>query len=182
MSVSPLEVFFSNATDYYIAGRFAAFAGLAPVVGNILHHAIEMYLKGGLSKTKNLAELKNLSHNLPDVWSEFKAQLKGPSSIDQFDSVVSALHAFEELRYPDSVLKHGMSCTVSIKHSPSSAASSGAGASPPHYDLCLEDVDKLVATIFAVVRVNPPFFTGRLNKVARLWLEEENAESGLTSA
>lgn len=182
MSVSPREVFFTNATDYYIAGRFAAFAGLAPTVGNLLHYAIEMYLKGGLSKTKNTAELRKLSHDLPDVWSEFKAQFRGLSSMDEFDSVDSALHAFEELRYPDSVLKKGMSCTISIKHPSSPAASIGAGASAPQYDLCFEDVDKLVATIFTVVHVNPPFFTGRLNKVARQWLKEENAESGLTSA
>jgi len=114
MSVSPLEMFFSTAMHYYIAGRFAAFAAMAPVVGNLLHHAIEMYLKGGLSKTKTLDELKKFGHELPEVWNEFKAHFRDPA-LPQFDGVVSALHAFEELRYPDSVLAKGMACTVTIK-------------------------------------------------------------------
>jgi hypothetical protein len=181
MSVSPLEVFFSNALDYYICGRFAALAGLAPVVGNLHHHAVEMYLKGGLSKTKTLAELKRLSHNLPGVWGEFKAQFKDPA-LNQFDGVVSALHAFEELRYPDSVLAKGMSCSICIKRPSSSVGAIATAGAPPHYDLCLEDVDKLVATIFLVVSVNSKFFTGRLNQAAKRWLNEENAESGLISA
>jgi hypothetical protein len=42
MSDRERERFFSTACDYYIAGRFAAFAGLNPVVGNLLYHAIEM--------------------------------------------------------------------------------------------------------------------------------------------
>ena len=71
------------------------------MVGNLLHHAVEMYLKGGLSKTKTLGELKKFSHNLPGAWAKFKAQFKDPALV-QFDGVVTALHTFEELRYPDS--------------------------------------------------------------------------------
>ena len=180
MSVTAVE-FFSTATHYYIAGRFAAFAGLAPVVGNLLHHAIEMYLKGGLSKTKSLAELKKLRHDLPAVWSEFKAQFKQPA-LAQFDTLVCALHAFEELRYPDSVLAKGMCCTVSIKRPSSGATGSGAGGAPPQYDLCIEEIDRLVANIFGVASVNPAFFTAGLNNSAKQYLNEGNTESELTSA
>jgi hypothetical protein len=140
-----------------------------------------MCLKGGLSKTKTLAELKKLNHNLPAVWSEFKAQFKDPS-LTQSDSVISALHKFEELRYPDSVLAKGMLCTVSIKRSSSKIAASSAGGLPPRYDLCLEEIDNLVANIFRVASVNPKFFMGGLNKYAKQYLSEENVESGLTSA
>ena len=35
-------------TQYYIAGRQAAMARLIPVYGNLLHHAVEMFLKGAL--------------------------------------------------------------------------------------------------------------------------------------
>jgi hypothetical protein len=181
MSVNADEMFFSTATQYYVGGRFAAFAGLLPVVGNLLHHAIEMYLKGGLSKTKTLAELKDFGHNLPGVWSEFKAAFVDPT-LAQFDRVVSALHAFEELRYPDSVLAKGMECTVSIKRPSSGGTASGPAGSAPQYHLCLEEIDQLVAKIFGVASLNPKFFTARLNKYARQYLNEENAESGLTSA
>jgi hypothetical protein len=49
-----IDAFFKTGSQYYIAGRFAAFAWFHPVAGNLFHHAIEMYLKGALSKTKSL--------------------------------------------------------------------------------------------------------------------------------
>ena len=73
-----------------------------------------------------------------------------------------------------------MSCTISIKHPSSNVRARRTGGSPPHYDLCLEEVDKLVATIFTVVSVNPKFFTVGLKQAAKQWLNEENTESGLT--
>ena len=181
MSVSALEVFFSTATQYYVAGRYGTFAGLVPVVGNLLHHAVEIYLKGGLSKRKNLAELKKLRHDLPGVWRGFKAQFRD-GSLDQFDGGVSTLHAFEELRYPDSVLKKGMSCLVSIERPSSGATTDVATASSPQYDLYLQEVDGLIANIFVVASINPKYFMGSRNKHAKQYLDEENAESGLTSA
>ena len=50
MSSSEWDEFFATAGQYYVVGRFAAFAGLIPITGNLLHHAVEMFLKGGLSK------------------------------------------------------------------------------------------------------------------------------------
>ena len=40
--------YFKIATDYYIAGRYAYFSALIPTAGNLLHHAVELYLKGYL--------------------------------------------------------------------------------------------------------------------------------------
>jgi hypothetical protein len=54
--------FIATGTQYYVAGRYAVIAGLMPVAGNLLHHAIEMCLKGALSKKagKSLQQLKKL--------------------------------------------------------------------------------------------------------------------------
>src|SRR5258706_8290891 len=79
MTDSAVHEFFSNGCQYYIAGRYGAFAGLNTVVGNLLHHAIEHFLKGVLAKTKSLKELKKLLHNLPDIWDAFKAQVNDPT-------------------------------------------------------------------------------------------------------
>jgi hypothetical protein len=76
--------------QYYVAGRYAAFAGLNPVAGNLLHHAIENFLKGVLSKTKTLDELKKLGHKLPDIWAVFKAKANDVK-LAQFDSTISRL-------------------------------------------------------------------------------------------
>jgi len=74
-----VEEFFSNGRQYYIAGRYAVFAALIPVAGNLMHHAIEHFLKGGLAKTKSLEDLKKLGHKLPKVWDAFKAQANDPT-------------------------------------------------------------------------------------------------------
>jgi hypothetical protein len=95
-----IHLFFRNGCQYYVAGRYAAFAGFASTVGNVLHHAIEHFLKGGLSKTRSLPELKQLGHNLPRIWEAFKTQVHDPA-LAQFDGVITTLHEFEEIRYPD---------------------------------------------------------------------------------
>jgi hypothetical protein len=172
MSSSALELFFSSATQYYISGRYAVFAGLGPVVGNLLHHALEMYLKGALSKTMPLDQLKKLSHNLPKVWKCFKAQVADPG-LDTFDALISSLHAFEELRYPDSALSRGIMVKISVSRVP--GASTGAPARrEPRYELYLEEVDALVDKIFATASVDPRFFLHGLNSHARKYLNEAN--------
>ena len=180
MSTGAPETFFSNGMQYYIAGRYAIFAGLAPVAGNVLHHAIEMFLKGCLSKTKSLDELKKLRHNLPKIWGMFKIQFKDVA-LDDFNGIVSSLNSFEELRYPDSVLETGMLCTMGPKRPFTSVVPKVIDVTVPLYALYLEDIDKLVATIFSVASMNPKFFTGMLNGTATQWLNEENAESALTT-
>jgi hypothetical protein len=54
------RLFFSTGTQYYVSGRYAVTAGLSPVAGNLLHHAVEMSLKGGLARSMELKELKDL--------------------------------------------------------------------------------------------------------------------------
>jgi hypothetical protein len=45
--VDAILEFFKTGCQHYLAGRYAAFAGLNPVIGNVLHRAIENFLKGG---------------------------------------------------------------------------------------------------------------------------------------
>ena len=173
MSTNALELFFSSATQYYVSGRYAVFAGLNPVAGNLLHHAVEMYLKGALSKTLTLDQLKQLSHNLPTIWERFKAHVVDPG-LDAFDALISSLHAFEELRYPDSILSSGMIGTIGVSRM--SGASTGSPVRPePKYELYLEEVDAFVDKIFATVSVNPLFFLAGLSTRAREYLKEANA-------
>src|SRR5262245_52228023 len=51
--------FYQLASQYYVVGRFAARAGLNPSCGNLLHHAVEMFLKGALVDDVGLGEMKN---------------------------------------------------------------------------------------------------------------------------
>jgi hypothetical protein len=161
--------FFDRSIQYYVAGRFAFLVGLNPLAGNLLHHAIEMCMKGVLSKKgTSLTDLRKLGHELFDVWDVFKRQASDPS-LARFDAAVSALNDYEELRYPNSVLNKGMLSGFELKRGQATQVS-GVAAAVPRYSLCLEDVDELVSLVFKNAGVNPAFFTGSLKKEAKRFL------------
>src|SRR5215471_13111256 len=65
------HLFISAGMHYYVAGRYAVFAGLNPTAANLLHHAVEMALKGALAKKgMDLKALRGLSHDLPRIWRD----------------------------------------------------------------------------------------------------------------
>src|SRR5205807_10406911 len=86
--------FFRLGVHYYVAGRFAALAGLFPMAGNLLHHAAEMFLKGALDRFVGLNELRNMNHDLNSLWRAFKTHLQIPDGVD-FDGAIAELHRFE---------------------------------------------------------------------------------------
>jgi hypothetical protein len=158
------------AVQYFVAGRAAAIHQLIPVLGNLLHHAVEMALKSALASTMSLSQLKKLGHQLPNLWTEFKATLPGNAS--RFDSTVEELHRFEELRYPDSVIANGalMDLALFREH-----VGKPVNPSPgPRYVLVLEDVDELMEFIFASADINPRFFKGAMSPSAKDYLSRHN--------
>ncbi len=165
--------FFGMATQYYVSGRFATHSQFMPVAGNLLHHAIEMYLKGALSEWSPLEELREVKHNLPQIWKAFKDKLHDPR-LDAFDSTIDELHRFEKIRYPDWLLSEGAELTISVRSGMRVGSEGGSLPPPPPYNLVLEDVDELVKTIFEKAHVNPPFFTQRLGEHGRRYLDLDN--------
>jgi hypothetical protein len=179
MSSREWEEFFTTAGQYYVVGRFAAFAGFIPITGNLLHHAVEMFLKGGLSKNGlSLVDLKKMSHNLPNIWTKFKTTFNDPA-LDQFDDAICSLHRFEDIRYPDLIVAKGMIATINITRQPPLLNSSRP---EPKYELCVQDIDALVGQLFATASANPAaFLSMRFYKPeAEKYLSEQNAVSGLT--
>jgi len=103
--------FMRLGVQYYVAARSTACAGLLPVCGNLYHHALEMFLKAGLSRKYSLAELKRCRHKLSDIWNAFKTDFRSTALL-QFDETVAEIAKFEEIRYPDNVLEHGAQMLV----------------------------------------------------------------------
>jgi hypothetical protein len=69
------DLFLGSAIHYYVTGRFAVFARFNPTAANLLHHAVEMSLKGALAKRgMNLCDLRDLNHNLPKIWRVFQSE------------------------------------------------------------------------------------------------------------
>src|SRR5947209_19244462 len=101
--------FYDLALQYYVAGRAALACHCPHVPGNLFHHAVEMLLKGQLSKTVPMAVLKNskkFGHDLQPLWSAFK-KLFPNEGLDEFDPMIDGLNTFEDIRYPDKILEKG---------------------------------------------------------------------------
>jgi hypothetical protein len=168
------HMFFSAAVQYYVTGRYAVFAQLNPIAANLLHHAVEMLLKGYLSKTLSLQELKRLGHHLPRLWAECKALVIN-HNLDRLDTVVKKLNAFEGLRYPDSVLEKGAGTAIGVGPLSLSIATDGPPRPEPVYELCLEEVDELVQEIFSFSSVNPAAYACSLSFAAKNDLRRDNS-------
>jgi hypothetical protein len=154
--------FWRLGVEYYIAGRSALVFRLLRISGNIYHHAIELLLKAGLSRTISLDDLKNpkkFGHNLDKLWPAFKARFSS-DTINGFDRTITALHHFEEIRYPDKVLRDGATVQGSQPTSTEDAT-----ASSKIYGVNKDDLDRLVVTIFCVCGVNSSvYFSAAANR------------------
>src|SRR6266567_5390434 len=121
--------FFRLGMHYYIVGRFATLTGLFPMAGNLLHHAIEMFLKGALVRVIGLDALRTIGHDLNRLWQAFKSHFPFAEAAS-FDKPIAEMHRFERLRYPDVAIREGMEATLAIfrEHS---IETPGSGESPP---------------------------------------------------
>ena len=161
------HLFISASMHYYVAGRYAVYAGLNPTAANLLHHAIEMALKGALAtKGMDLKALKGLSHDLPSIWAEFTAQYGIDGSA--FDGIIAELQKFETIRYPDEIVKQGLASLISPgKPSPRSGHTKHA--------LWLGEIDELMDEVFTVGSIGHKAFASCLPMPsAKEYLIKEN--------
>jgi hypothetical protein len=158
--------------QYYVAGRYAVFAGLNPTAANLLHHAVEMALKGALAKKgMDLKALKRLNHDLPEIWREFTAQY-GMDGI-AFDSVIAELQKFETIRYPDKIVSQGLASMIT-------PGKPSAPTEHMRYVLWLGEIDELMDKIFTVGSISHKAFAAYANMpMANEYLIKENGGSGL---
>jgi hypothetical protein len=165
--------FMDRGVQYYVAARSAAWAGLLPVCGNLYHHSVEMFLKGSLSQTQSLNTLKNLSHKLIHIWEAFKAEFPSSAGLQQFDAAIADIAEFEEIRYPDKILKNGAQMLVDWGSGPSQPAQMRT-PSPKLYKLNANDMDRLISEIFVAASKNPLFFTSGLKPDVQEMLARDN--------
>lgn len=150
--------YFNYATGYYATGRFALYAGAQPLAGNLFHHAVEMFLKGCLvARTTEQERKTKLGHKLDKLWEKFRETAIDPA-LDAFKPLVEGLNAFEDIRYPEELLRNG--ATISMGVGPTLSA--GVLGSPV-FSLDIDKLDELVIALHKVGSVNP--------KAVRLGLE-----------
>ena len=165
---------FTIGMQYYLVGRAAAWGHQVPVAGNLLHHAVEMLLKGELSKTLPLEEVKKYRHFLVKTWNAFKALHSG-ENLFEFDRLIVESDRFEKIRYPDEALKHGAVMFIDWDTS-KSPIQQQAGPKLPQYFLYVNEVDALIARLLEVCQVNPLGLCGSLNPEAVRFLQHKNHE------
>ena len=147
--------------QYYVSGRLAAKAGQMPVHGNLLHHAVELFLKAALIDAATLKEMKEKwKHRLPTIWGKFKARYKD-SALNRFDASISALHHFDSIRYPDKLVAEGMWGSITWASRPATKAF-GGGRHQPRYEVIINEVDDLMLEVLRRAEINPKYFGNQL--------------------
>ncbi len=81
MSMTPtreekiVDAFLVFGSQYYALARYSAEHFYLPVSITLFHHSIEMLLKGFLSKSMAITELKRIGHDLVIRWSILKERV-----------------------------------------------------------------------------------------------------------
>lgn len=147
--------------QYYVAGRFATANRFTPICANLLHHAVELLLKACLSYDDSITTIekygrKNVyGHDILLLWYAFKKRRPNPVPAE-FDTIVAALHAFEDIRYPEELIRSGALITISpLTEEPTQANGQGPESS---YNLSLPPIDRLVGLLFKASNANPQTF------------------------
>ena len=141
-------LFLERGMQYYVSARFAAILGFMPVAGNQFHHAIEMFLKSQLAfRGVSLRDLyKEFRHDLVKIWEAFKAGFPA-EDLSGFNELVSRLDQWDDIRYPDDVLKNGMIGQIDWTSDGTPIQVSGPHSNSPRYELSVLPLDRLVVKI-----------------------------------
>lgn len=175
------DFMFEWATMYYVSGRLAARARLVPIHGNLLHHAVEMYLKAALlgHLSVNLMRTR-YRHDLKRLWKQYKVKESDPT-LGQFDATIRALHAFEDIRYPDKFAASGgvlsIAWTTPINTSPLKLKKE-----PKRYEVFISDVDRLVVEVLKKAGVQPTIVARLFQASAEEALQYQNPCASVWSA
>lgn len=155
---------------YYVTGRFATAHHFNPVCANVLHHAVEMLLKACLAHDDPLDRIRayagypnrgGYGHDLRLLWRDFKARQPAPVPTE-FDAVIDSLQAFEEIRYPEKLIRDGAYISIGIFECNGPPILRNGQIPEKLYVLMLPQIDRLVGLLFAASGANPPAFLPKI--------------------
>ena len=117
--------------------------------------------------------MRHHGHRLPELWDKFKEH-HDTEQLSKYDQLITELHAFESIRYPDKIIRNGAVMSVGLGGTARANPRGASGAKEPVYAFDVCELDRLIATIFRTTSFNTAFFTGKLTLDARRILEEGN--------
>ena len=148
--------YLSIGIQYYLMGRSASLCILAPVAGNLFHHAFELLFKFKLISRYTPDDLqKKFGHDLPFIWESFKCLLK--KDISKFDKLIDGLQKWEEIRYPNYPRGKSLVMVIDIKRGFKSGIKGPQAQKFNQYHLFLEDMDELFKFVILNSSINPEF-------------------------
>jgi hypothetical protein len=164
--------------QYYVAGRFATAHRFIPVSANILHHAVELLLKACLAHDDPLDKIreyghpkKGYGHDIRLLWQEFKARRPAPVA-PEFDAIIEGLHAFEDIRYPETLIREGATISLGIFEVEYPPITRNGKLPENLYVLMLPQIDRLVGLLFDSSGANPQAFLPQIDdKQALIYYE-----------
>ena len=141
---------------YYMTGRFAAISGLS-IAPNLMHHAVELLIKYTLVKdlpesqrSDETAALRHkFGHRLNRLWKRYKKHVV-PTDMSRFDRLIPALDRWENIRYGGFPTGTSVAKGMTLVRAPVQT-SKGKDT----YVFSLDEVDELIAAIFAASDINP---------------------------
>ncbi len=140
---------------YYMTGRFAAINGLF-IAPNLMHHAVELLIKYTLVKdvpesqrSDETADLRKYGHRLNRLWKRYKKHV-APTDISRFDRLIPNLDRWENIRYGGFPVGTSVAKGMTLVRAPVQTS-----RGKDIYAFSLDEVDELIAAIFAASDINP---------------------------
>lgn len=152
--------------QYYICGRIAICHRFTPISANTLHHAVELLLKACLAHDDPLDRIREYGrypnqggygHDLRLLWRDFKTRQRAPVPTE-FDAIIDGLHAFEDIRYPERLIRDGAAISIGLFETKGPPILRNGQIPDDLYVLQLPQIDRLVGLLFAASGANPPAF------------------------
>lgn len=172
------DYFYKLALEYYVAARASLLCRCSLITGNLIHHTVELLLKGQLSKTiplEDLKDYKKFGHNLPKLWAPFKAVFP-TENLSEFDAMITELEKFEKIRYPDEILARG--AQIGLGWGRGKPVTNLTPNRPePEYQMGMGDVDAFFKRLFPLCRMNPKAYFTFLSPQGRSVLTEANTDA-----
>jgi HEPN domain-containing protein len=166
-------LYFGAALHYYIVGRYAVIAKFLPISGNLIHHAIEFFLKAALIEQLDEEARRKFGHNLRRLWRLYKAQRRNPA-LDKFNQTIEDIDKIERIRYAEKMIELGMLAEIGFVRNTFPPPPGVKLPRAERYQMALDEVDELVKLIFQIERINPPFYTDPLDADAKRYLNYQN--------
>jgi hypothetical protein len=108
------------------------------------------------------------------TWNTFKTDFPS-TALGEFNKQIAGLARFEDIRYPDKMLKYGVQIRIEFRSALTPRPQLSTPPRPePEYILDFYEMDRLIGAIFTVSTLNPLFFTLGLKPEVREMLARDN--------